>query len=147
MRKITSQKAVFLQFLEGSSVSREICFKSTTKALEFYFNNTLFFPKGIDYEKKLEKVLTAAASAPLHAGEWLDVHVTIGFYLNRLGWVQKLILAYFYGGASFGDHKIAQALNDRGKEKNYTEDVVKDLRVKALRFLKKHFTRIGIVAD
>lgn len=147
MRKITSQKAVFLQFSEGSAVSREICFGSTTKALEFYFNNTLAHPKGIDYEKKLEKVLTAAASAPLHSGEWLDVHVTIGLYLNRLGWVQKLILAYFYGGAGAQDDKIAQALNQRGKEKNYTEEIVKDLRIKALRFLKKHFIRIGIVSE
>lgn len=147
MRKITSQKAVFLQFSEGNTISREICFKSTTKALEFYFNNTLAFPKGIDYEKKMEKVLTAAASAPLHSGEWLDVHVTIGFYLNRLGWVQRLTLLYFYGSATLGDLKIAQALNDRGKTKNYTEETVKGLRIKALRFLKKHFIRIGIVSE
>ncbi len=147
MKKLVYKNAVFLQFSEGNTVSREICFSSTTKALEFYFCNTLGFPKGIDYEKKHEQSLTAAGSSPLHGGEWLDAYVTIGFYVARLQSVQRLVLAYFYGAHSLADYKIAKALNERGKEKNYSEEIVKDIRIKSLRFLAKHFKRTGIVQD
>lgn len=145
MRKITSQNPAFLQYLEGIAVAREIRFTSATKAIEFYYNNTLNHAKGIDYEIAIKKRLTAAA-APPQGTDWLDIFATIGFYISRLGFVERVILAYFYGGiVRSNDKEISQALNQMMKVKNYEEDLVKEMRIKALRVLSRHFKRIGVV--
>ncbi len=145
MKKITSQKPIKLQFVEGISVSKEIVFSSVSKALEFYYNNTLAYPRGIDYERSLEKEIQRSVT-PEKKTDWLDVFATIGLYLGRLGNVERLLLALFFGApVRYNDKEIALALNRVMKVKNYCEESVRILRFKVFRKLSNQFIKIGIV--
>jgi hypothetical protein len=140
LRRIAYQNPQKPLYVEREAISDEdIVFSSMKQLLEFYYCGLVGCPKSVALESSPE---SSSDSLTFHS-PLLDVIATIGFYLERLGRAEKLILAFFYGSRC-SDREVAEKLN-REQIRRYNQDSVKYLRLKQLRRLDKQFRRIGIL--
>jgi hypothetical protein len=140
LRRIANQNPQKPLYVEEHSFSDEdIVFSSMNQLLEFYYNGLVGNPKSVALESSPE---SQSDSLTFHS-PILDVFATIGFYLEKLGRAEKLILAFFYGNRKT-DQEIAQVLNMEKKRK-YNKDGIKYIRLKQIRTLDKLFRSVGIL--
>lgn len=109
----------------------DIVFSSIGQLLEFYYGLEIGQPRSVALESSPEST-DSTFHSPL-----LDAFASIGFYLQKLGEVERLILAFFYGKKK-SDNQISGIIN-------YPESRVKYLRLKQIRTLDKRFRTIGML--
>jgi len=138
-RRISKNPQKLLYVEEQLFSDEDIVFSSIGQLLEFYYCGLIGNPKSVALESSPE---SSNGSLAFHS-PILDVFATIGYYLEKLGRAEKLILAFFYGN-KLSDRDIAAALN-KEKKRKYNQEAVKYLRLKQIRTLDKKFRSIGIL--
>jgi len=133
----TAKKTLYIE--EELFPDEDIVFQSIKQILEFYYNGLVGLPKSVALESFPEKSVDSSTfHSPL-----LDAFATIGYYLEKLGRAERIILAFFYG-RRLSDKEIANTLNQENGRR-YDANGVKYLRIKQIKWLDKKFRAIKIL--
>ena len=76
----------------------------------------------------------------------IEKYAEIGNQLKYLRLEYKIVLGFFYA-QRLGDRDIAAALNYAMRQKNWTHEKVREIRVKLIKKLDRQFRENGIIKE